>query len=389
MTAEQTEPSADVWSGLPHTSRRQIDLERRIATWQGSGPLSPVFGWLGSEPRLAFSFDRPEIDWRGAGVGRPGLVAQLRWPRHRTRLALGVEVPIAHAVVDRLLGFDRPFAESRLQLTPVEWGVWTYLIVRSLEEINLPPGQKARALDLSIDRVSPDPFDVKGLGEIVTIRWAVRVGDVSGALRLWLPEALADLWLTAEAADQEPTPPSPKIREFSAEWRAVAGRVRLAKGLRTLRTGGVLPLVDPPLTGTPSDPIGPFALVCRTDDQGEYRIAATPKPGASCRAFLISGPLVHQPGTSPSSNLGNAPTMPPDAPPPADPLDAPVTLTVELGRINLPVSRLADLKPGDVLALNRHSREPVEITSNGRPVARGELILIDTELGVRVTSVFL
>jgi flagellar motor switch/type III secretory pathway protein FliN len=53
------------------------------------------------------------------------------------------------------------------------------------------------------------------------------------------------------------------------------------------------------------------------------------------------------------------------------------------------VSRLADLKPGDVVELSRHSRAPVELTSNGRLVARGELILIDTDLGVRVTSVFL
>ena len=74
---------------------------------------------------------------------------------------------------------------------------------------------------------------------------------------------------------------------------------------------------------------------------------------------------------------------------PSSPLDVPVTLTVELGRVNLTLSRLADLKPGDVLELGRHSREPVELTSNGRLVARGELILIDTELGVRVTHVFL
>ena len=65
-----------------------------------------------------------------------------------------------------------------------------------------------------------------------------------------------------------------------------------------------------------------------------------------------------------------------------------MTLTVELGRVNLTLNRLADLKPGDVLELGRHSREPVELTSGGRLVARGELILIDTELGVRVTHVF-
>lgn len=84
-----------------------------------------------------------------------------------------------------------------------------------------------------------------------------------------------------------------------------------------------------------------------------------------------------------------APTGPSTPAPDASPLDVPVTLTVELGRVNLTMGRLADLKPGDVVELSRHSRAPVELTSNGRLVARGELILIDTELGVRVTSVFL
>ena len=69
--------------------------------------------------------------------------------------------------------------------------------------------------------------------------------------------------------------------------------------------------------------------------------------------------------------------------------DVPVTLVVELGRINLPLQRLADLKPGDVLELGRHPREPVELTSGGRLIARGELVQVDTELGVRVMQVFL
>jgi flagellar motor switch protein FliN/FliY len=84
-----------------------------------------------------------------------------------------------------------------------------------------------------------------------------------------------------------------------------------------------------------------------------------------------------------------ASTSNPPAAAPTGPLDVPVTLTVELGRVNLTLSQLADLKPGDVLELGRNSRAPIELTSNGRLVARGELILIDTDLGVRVTSVFL
>jgi type III secretion system YscQ/HrcQ family protein len=69
--------------------------------------------------------------------------------------------------------------------------------------------------------------------------------------------------------------------------------------------------------------------------------------------------------------------------------DLPVTLVVELGRVSLPLTALADLKPGEVLGLSRHSREPVELTSNGRLVARGELVQIGDELGVRVLRVLL
>ena len=57
--------------------------------------------------------------------------------------------------------------------------------------------------------------------------------------------------------------------------------------------------------------------------------------------------------------------------------------------MNLTINQLAELKPGDVVELGRHSRAPVELTSNGRLVARGELVQIDTDLGVRVTSTFL
>jgi len=91
--------------------------------------------------------------------------------------------------------------------------------------------------------------------------------------------------------------------------------------------------------------------------------------------------------TSPSTAAGHGGVPAPS--PAVSPLDVPVTLTVELGRVNLTLSRLADLRPGDLVELGRHSREPVELTSNGRLVARGELVLIDTELGVRVTHVFL
>ena len=116
---------------LPRLSTRQVRLERWLSSWSRDGRIPPFLDWLEAGCGGAITVKRPEILWRAAGLNRPGLIAQLTAPRLATRLAIGIENALAHTVVDRLLGFDRPFAESRLQLTPVEWGVWTFLILRA------------------------------------------------------------------------------------------------------------------------------------------------------------------------------------------------------------------------------------------------------------------
>ena len=89
-----------------------------------------------------------------------------------------------------------------------------------------------------------------------------------------------------------------------------------------------------------------------------------------------------------------SPAVPPDQAPEGEPslgvaTDVTATLTVELGRINLPLRQLAELRPGDVVELDREVGEPVDLASNGRLIARGELVQVDTELGVRIIQVFL
>lgn len=386
-------PPADVWEALPRLSRRALELERRAWTWMDGPAVQAAFAWL-KHDGLNVTFDRPEVEFRGSGLTRPGLVAQLRWPRLRTRLAFGVEVPIVHAVVDSLLGFDRPFEEARLQTTPVEWGVWTYLVVRSVEEIAASGASPFRfggrpeedVLDVSIDRVGPSAFEIEGLGEITTIRWTVRVGDVAGAVRLWLPSSLATYWIDPKPAPKPRPPIPPAAVETASEWRVVAGSSSLSRGLASLRVGGVLPLAGPRLTGPPESPEGSLWLT--TAGVGtDYRIAVRIEPGTSGRRICIVGSLELTPFSPGNAEMSVEPPRP--AAPVVDPLDAPVSLTVELGRLTVPLSRLADLKAGEVLELNRHSREPVEVSSNGRVVARGDLVLIGDELGVRVTSVFL
>jgi flagellar motor switch/type III secretory pathway protein FliN len=65
-------------------------------------------------------------------------------------------------------------------------------------------------------------------------------------------------------------------------------------------------------------------------------------------------------------------------------LDAPLVVRVEIGAVTLTAREWAALRPGDVVALARRVSEPVVLRVAGIEVARGELVDIEGELGVRI-----
>lgn len=68
-------------------------------------------------------------------------------------------------------------------------------------------------------------------------------------------------------------------------------------------------------------------------------------------------------------------------------LDVQLELSVELGRANMPVREVLQLGPGTVVELDKLGGEPVDILVNGRPIARGEVVVVDESFGVRVTEI--
>ena len=67
--------------------------------------------------------------------------------------------------------------------------------------------------------------------------------------------------------------------------------------------------------------------------------------------------------------------------------DVPVELAVEIGRTRMTLGQTLELRPGSVVSLNRLAGEPVDLLINGKPIARGEVVVIDEEFGLRVTDV--
>lgn len=68
-------------------------------------------------------------------------------------------------------------------------------------------------------------------------------------------------------------------------------------------------------------------------------------------------------------------------------LDVPLQLTVELGRTEKTVREVLDLVPGSIFELDRVAGEPVDIYVNGKLVAKGEVVVIDDNFGVRITDI--
>lgn len=66
--------------------------------------------------------------------------------------------------------------------------------------------------------------------------------------------------------------------------------------------------------------------------------------------------------------------------------DVDLTVTVELGRVKVKVKELLRLGEGSVLGLDRTAGEPVDLLVNGSVIARGEVVVVEDELGVRITE---
>jgi flagellar motor switch protein FliN len=85
-----------------------------------------------------------------------------------------------------------------------------------------------------------------------------------------------------------------------------------------------------------------------------------------------------------SGNGGSADTGPGDL---SLVLDVPVELAVEIGRTRMTIREMLAIAPGSIIALNRIAGEPVDLLVNGKRIARGEVVAIDEEFGLRVTEV--
>lgn len=68
-------------------------------------------------------------------------------------------------------------------------------------------------------------------------------------------------------------------------------------------------------------------------------------------------------------------------------MDVPLEVTVELGRSNKSIKEILDFSPGTIIELNKLAGEPVDVLVNGKFVAKGEVVVIEENFGIRITEI--
>lgn len=68
-------------------------------------------------------------------------------------------------------------------------------------------------------------------------------------------------------------------------------------------------------------------------------------------------------------------------------MDVPLQVTVELGRTKKLIRDILELTPGSIVEIDKLAGEPVDILVNGKLIAKGEVVVIDENFGVRITEI--
>ena len=180
-----------------------------------------------------------------------------------------------------------------------------------------------------------------------------------------------------------------------------------ARAARTVALDLVVSDLGPDFTVVPLIGTGIAASVLIQDHLLSSPVTApvaSPGPGSAAAptATAAGAPVDAIPG-----NAGSPADRPSEVPqPPTQPAAAPAAsvtplprrgiemlhgvdmeVTVELGRTRMTVRDLLALTPGAVLELDRAAGSPADLLVNGRLIARGEVVVIDEDFGLRVTEI--
>jgi flagellar motor switch protein FliN len=208
-------------------------------------------------------------------------------------------------------------------------------------------------------------------------------GAVTGAVAVLVGPDLVDALAASPLGSLDLAAATQPALDAAAE--ALMARVGAA---RTVPTDLVLGDVGTPFTVVPLVGSGAGAALLISDEALETA-AMHAAAAAAASAAVNQAPLAGSLGAVASAGATFTPTA--FGQPAARGLEilhgVVMDVTVELGRARMSVRELLALAPGTVLELDRAAGSPADLLVNGRLIARGEVVVVDEDFGLRVTEI--
>lgn len=353
----------------------------------------------------------------------------------KTRGVVEVELPLAHALIDKLLGGAGEQLGIR-PLTDIEEGVMAYILLEVLK--SLAPYIEPGLPRLRLEAMVKTPEDALRLfaeePEVAVVQFKATMGALSGYVRMFIPQAVLAL-VTPPTEDRKGRRAAEAKQHLGRlagvrTWlRAEIGRAEISsRELENLRVKDVV-LVEG-ITARPDRKEGGTARIRIgrgkvgwidaqiVVEKGRYRArlgelhlgeeARAPEHVAEEEAPVEEEEQQGGEGAQSGSEEENEESSGDSSDLHTDPAvrsaerdavageqgaegsellnDIPLQLAVELGRIAVSAEDVVSMRVGQVVELNRVPGEPVELSVNGKLVARGEIVEVEGHLGVRITA---
>jgi flagellar motor switch protein FliM len=359
---------------------------------------------------------------------------------HRARGLVEVELALAHGIIDLLLGTVGEATLTR-PLTEIEEGVLSYVLLETFKALSPAtpgPGRDRIRLEGAVASLGDGLELFEHESTVAVIELKTLIGAAAGYLRLLLPGS------TIEAASQPQGPELrarrlarlgrnlPRLGSVQAWLRAEIGHVDLSGGdLKALRAGDVI-LVDSLTARADKGEAGRACLKVGLGRAGRLEATVSVADGRYQAKIekLLLGPEIEpeapdekaaaelaQKGDGFETHEPQPPPVPdgPEKEPKTSPRarspwddeektsvttkpeeiqaegaellnDVPLHVVVELARVALTADQVLGLHTGQIIDLGRGPGGAVDLSVNGKIVARGELVEIEGQLGVRIAS---
>jgi hypothetical protein len=324
------------WAALPRIDRRGARAIRAVAPWLpgSTATITTGTGAVAIAARAAIALDAAGV---AAALADPTAVVIAVRGAAAARVFVVAAGAIARALTQAVLGGPAELSAPR-SATPAERGVLAYAVAAALT--SMPSTATVELTDTT------GPALAATIGPATLVELAL-TGAVVGRVALVVPRG-------AELA-----PPRRRLIDLSRglAWlddpRSVPVAVGFARVAR--RAVGALAVRDVVV-------VDGAALVL-----GRGRVAIALAPGAD--RVTVAGAYAR--GIM-DETLGD---------------DLMIELAAVAGAVELSTRRALELVPGEVIALGRPLGGPIELRVGRRVIARGELVDVDGELGVRVVEV--